>query len=151
MLAATDDPFIAYHAGHSHMYPNARYPGMETTRKVWLRELGYLNPPEIDSFPDIIQGESYEKNTSLKNSRFVRSCYRKGKDIESQEFYFLKAVGMGYRWPNPNRPPEKLWEPFGKTNQDIDFADLSLNFFKKHTKPEVKNRKFSILYFFWNL
>jgi poly(3-hydroxybutyrate) depolymerase len=53
---------------------------------------------------------------------------------DGQEFWYYEAEGMGHRWPNPKQTWSGLWEKFGKTNQDIDFADQAWEFFKRHTK-----------------
>ena len=45
MVAATDDPFVAYRPGSSREYPSAPYPGMEETRDSWLAALGLSGPP----------------------------------------------------------------------------------------------------------
>jgi len=39
---------------------------------------------------------------------------------------------MGHWWPNPTQMWPSLWQRFGKTNQDIDFADEAWTFFQRH-------------------
>lgn len=134
MLAATNDPFISYRAGSSERYPGAHYPGMEETRDAWLRAMSIQGKAKVDTFPDIVLGDSYEPATHLQSSFVERSCYPLGP--LGQEFCYLKAVGMGHRWPNPHQTPEILWDRFGKTNQDIDFADVAWEFFKRHPRVE---------------
>jgi len=132
MLAAADDPFIAYNAGNSRWYPDAHYPGMEATRDNWRNAMGIQGKPIIDTLPDLVQDDSYEPDTHLKSSSIERTRYPQGEN--GQEFWYLKAIGMGHRWPNPSQTPSILWEKFGKTNQDIDFADMAWDFFKRHAK-----------------
>jgi polyhydroxybutyrate depolymerase len=132
MLAATDDPFIAYGAGNSREYPEARYPGMEATRDAWLTALGLSGPPEVDQLADVVQADSYEPDTHRLTSTVRRERYRAGPD--GRELWFYQAVGMGHAWPNPNQIASVLWPRFGKTNQDIDFADEAWAFFKRHAK-----------------
>ncbi len=134
MLAATDDAFISYAAGSSREYPDARYPGMEATRDAWVAALGLSGPPEVDRFPDLVQGDSYEPDTRLTTSTIERQRYRPGPD--GRELWYYKAVGMGHFWPNPRQMWSGLWSRFGKTNQDIDFADEAWTFFKRHAKKE---------------
>lgn len=132
MLAATDDPFISYGPGHSREYPTARYPGMEATRDVWLAALGLSGPPELDQLPDRVQGDAYEPDTHRTTSTVTRQRYRPGPD--GRELWFYEAIGMGHAWPNPTQLSDGLWSRFGKTNQDIDFADEAWTFFKRHAK-----------------
>lgn len=132
MLAATDDPFISYGPGGSREYPAARYPGMEATRDAWLAALGLSGPPELDRFPDAVAGDSYEAQTGRASSTIERQRYRAGPD--GRELWYYKAEGMGHAWPNPTQSWSGLWERFGKTNQDIDFADHAWAFFQRHAK-----------------
>ena len=133
MLAATDDPFISYAPGSSREYPAARYPGMEQTRDAWLAALGISGPPEIAAFPDVVRGDSYEPETGRVSSTIERQRYRPGPD--GRELWYYKAVGMGHCWPNPTQIWGGLWSRFGKTNQDIDFADEAWAFFRRHARP----------------
>ena len=132
MLAATDDPFISYGPGGSREYPAARYPGMEATRDAWLAALGLSGPPELDRFPDAVAGDSYQPQTGRASSTIERQRYRAGPD--GRELWYYKAEGMGHAWPNPTQSWSGLWERFGKTNQDIDFADQAWAFFRRHAK-----------------
>jgi polyhydroxybutyrate depolymerase len=132
MLAATDDPFISYGPGSSREYPDARYPGMEATRDAWVAALGLAGPPEVESLPDRVQGDSYEPHTGRASSTIERQRYRPLPN--GRELWFYKAVGMGHYWPNPNQVWSGLWSRFGKTNQDVDFADEAWEFFKRHAK-----------------
>ncbi len=130
MLAATDDPFISFGAGSSREYPEARYPGMEAARDAWLGALGLEGPPDVDHIPDAIGGDSYEPETHRTTSTIERQRFGPGPD--GRELWFYKAVGMGHAWPNPIQIPNRLWPRFGKTNQDIDFADEAWAFFQRH-------------------
>jgi polyhydroxybutyrate depolymerase len=132
MLAATDDPFVSYAPGGSREYPDARYPGMEQTRDAWLAALGISGAPDIDVFPDVVQDDSYEPHTGRVTSTIERQRYRPGPD--QRELWFYKAVGMGHWWPNPIQAWSGLWPRFGKTNQDIDFADEAWAFFRRHAR-----------------
>ena len=132
MLAATDDPFISYAPGSSREYPAARYPGMEDTRDAWLAALRISGEPEVDVFPDTVQGDSYEPDTGRTSSTIERRRYRAGSD--GRELWFYKAVGMGHAWPSPTQTWSGLWKRFGKTNQDIDFADEAWGFFQRHAR-----------------
>ena len=132
MLAATDDPFVSYAPGGSREYPDARYPGMEQTRDAWLTALGISGAPEIDVFPDVVQGDSYQPQTGRATSTIERQRYRPGPD--RRELWFYKAVGMGHWWPNPTQSWSGLWARFGKTNQDVDFADEAWAFFQRHAR-----------------
>jgi polyhydroxybutyrate depolymerase len=132
MLGATHDRFISYTPGGSPEYPGARYPGMEQTRDAWLAAMKIHGPPMIDKFPDVIPGDSYTPHTGLISSTIERQRYPLGSD--GQELWYYKAVGMGHWWPNPVQVWQGLWERFGKTNQDIDFADQAWEFFRRHPK-----------------
>jgi polyhydroxybutyrate depolymerase len=132
MLAATDDPFISYGPGSSREYPAARYPGMEQTRDAWLSALGISGEPEVDAFPDVVQGDSYEPETGRASSTIERRRYPPGPD--GRELWYYKAVGMGHAWPNPTQTWGGLWRRFGKTNQDVDFADEAWAFFRRHAR-----------------
>jgi polyhydroxybutyrate depolymerase len=134
MLAATHDRFVSYTAGGSPEYPAARYPGMEATRDAWLAAMKIHGPPAIDAFPDTIQGDSYTPYTALTSSTIERQRFPPGPD--GQELWYYKAVGMGHWWPNPVQIWTGLWPRFGKTNQDIDFADQAWEFFKGHPKRQ---------------
>ena len=131
MLAATGNPFISYAPGSSRQYPAAQYPGMEETRDAWLAAMKIQGPATIDKFPDSVQGDSYEPHTGLASSTMERQRYPLGPD--GQELWYYKAEGMGHWWPNPTQMWGGLWERFGKTNQDIDFADHAWEFFKRHS------------------
>jgi polyhydroxybutyrate depolymerase len=130
MLAATHDPFISYAPGGSREYPNAHYPGMEETRDAWLAALRIQGPPTIDKLADVTRGDSYTPETGLESSTIERQRYPLGP--EGQELWYYKAEGMGHWWPNPVQIWPGLWTRFGKTNQDIDFADQAWEFFKRH-------------------
>jgi polyhydroxybutyrate depolymerase len=132
MLAATDDPFISYRPGSSREYPNAPYPGMEEARDAWVAAMGLSGPPEIDTLPDVVQSDSYEPDTGRRSSTIERQRYRPGPD--GRELWYYKAVGMGHCWPNPSQTWPGLWKRFGKTNQDVDFADEAWAFFRRHAK-----------------
>ena len=132
MLAATHDPILSYVPGSSQQIPNAHFPGMEETRDAWLAAMKIGGSPTIDRLPDRVQGDSYEPQTHLKTSTIERQRYPLGPD--GQEFWYYKAEGMGHWWPNPEQMWSGLWEQFGKTNQDIDFADEAWEFFKRHPK-----------------
>jgi hypothetical protein len=88
--------------------------------------------PTIDKFPGRLQGDFYEPATHLSTSTVFRQRYPLGPD--GQEFWYCKAEGMGYCWPNPEQTWSGIWEQFGKTNQDIDFADQAWEFFQRHPK-----------------
>ena len=133
MLAATRDPFVSYAPGSSAQYPNAHYPGMEETRDAWLAAMKIRGAPTIDKFPDLVQGDSYEPQTHMKSSTIERERYPLGPD--GQELWYYKAHGMGHWWPNPEQLSSDRWQRFGKTNQDIDFADQVWEFFSRHSKP----------------
>ena len=130
MLAATHDRFVSYAPGGSPEYPNAHYPGMERTRDAWLAALGIKGPPAVDRLPDVVQGDSLTAQTGLSTSTIERHRYPPGPD--GQELWYYKADGMGHWWPNPTQMSPGLWQRFGKTNQDIDFADEAWTFFQRH-------------------
>ena len=132
MLAATDDPFITYAGGGSREYPFAQYPGMEETRDAWLAALGLSGPPEVDRFPDVVQTDSYTPDTGRASSTIERQRYRPGPD--GRELWYYKAAGMGHSWPSPTQSWPGLWKRFGKTNQDVDFADEVWAFFQRHAR-----------------
>jgi len=132
MVAATNDAFISYTRGSSREYPEARYPGMESARDAWVAALGLTGPPEIDAFPDVVHGDSYQPDTGLTTSTIERQRYR--PDADGRELWYYKATGMGHTWPNPTQTWPGLWARFGKTNQDLDFADEAWAFFQRHAK-----------------
>lgn len=134
MLASTHDRFISYTPGGSHFYPDDPDPGMEETRDAWLAALSIQGTPEVDTFPDVMKGDSYAAHTGRSSSTVERQRYPTGP--QGQEFWYYKAVGMGHWWPNPVQSWAGLWERMGKTNQDIDFADEAWSFFKRHQKTE---------------
>lgn len=133
MLAATADPIIAYTPGPSTRFPEARFPGMEQTRDAWLAAMQISGAPTVDAFPDLVQGDSYLPHTGLASSTVERQRYPAGPD--GREFWYYKATGMGHWWPSPRPMWQGLWATFGKTNQDIDFADQAWEFFRRHRKP----------------
>jgi polyhydroxybutyrate depolymerase len=133
MLAATHDRFVSYAPGGSPEYPAARYPGMEQARDAWLAAMKIQGAPAIEKFPDVNKADSYTPYTGLTSSTIERQQYPAGPD--GQELWYYKAVGAGHWWPNPVQIWPGLWPKFGKTNQDIDFADEAWAFFKRHTKP----------------
>jgi polyhydroxybutyrate depolymerase len=133
MVAATDDPFISYGPGPSREYPAAHYPGMEATRDAWLAAMGLSGPPEVDRLPDAAGDDSYRPQTGRASSTIERQRYRAGPD--GRELWYYRAEGMGHAWPNPTQSWSGLWPRFGKTNQDIDFADEAWAFFRRHAKP----------------
>jgi polyhydroxybutyrate depolymerase len=132
MLGATHDRFVSYTPGGAPEYPGARYPGMEQTRDAWLAALKIHGQPTIDKFPDVTKGDSYTPHTGLTSSTIERQRYPLGPD--GQELWYYKAVGMGHWWPNPVQSWSGLWQRFGKTNQDVDFADQAWEFFRRHPK-----------------
>jgi polyhydroxybutyrate depolymerase len=132
MVAATSDTFITYDGGGSREYPEARYPGMERARDVWVAALGLAGPPEIDALPDLVQTDSYEPDSGRADSTIERQRYRPGPD--GRELWYYKAVGMGHAWPSPTASWPGLWKRFGKNNQDLDFADEAWTFFQRHVK-----------------
>ena len=132
MLAATADPFVAYEPGPSRRYPDAHYPGMERTRDAWLGALGISGPPSTEELPDRVLEDSYEPHSGLTSSHVVRSTYARGP--AGQELVYYRAVGAGHWWPHSTQIWSGLWPTFGKTNQDLDFADHSWAFFQRHSK-----------------
>jgi polyhydroxybutyrate depolymerase len=132
LLAATADPFISYGAGGSREYPDGHYPGMEATRDAWLQALGLSGPPELDVLPDSVAGDSYEPDSGRTDSTLERQRY--GHAGDGPELWFYKADGAGHAWPNPTQLANVVWPRFGKTNQDIDFADEAWAFFQRHVK-----------------
>ena len=132
MVAATEDPFITYGGGGSREYPQARYPGMEHARDVWVAELGLTGPPQVDAIPDVVDGDSYQPDTGLTSSTFERQRYLPAPD--GRELWYYKATGMGHAWPDPTASWPGLWKRLGKNNQDLDFAGEAWTFFQRHAK-----------------
>jgi polyhydroxybutyrate depolymerase len=130
MLAATADPAIAYEPGGSAWYPNAQYPGMEQTRDVWLSAMGISGAPTFERLPDKVKSDSYEPQSGVKDSYIELYKYPSGS--LGSAFWYYKAVGAGHWWPNPTQMYYELWDTYGKTNQDIDFADQAWAFFQRH-------------------
>jgi len=130
MLAATADRFVSYAPGGSPEYPAARYPGMEQTRDAWRAAMKIVGPASIDEFPDRVGGDSYKPHTGADSSTIERQRYPPGP--EGQELWYYRARGMGHWWPNPAQMWPGLWARFGKTNQDVDFADEVWAFFRRH-------------------
>ena len=135
MLAATSDRFISYTPGGSAEYPNAAYPGMEETRDAWLAAMKIEGAPAVDAFPDVVKDDSYTPQTGLASSTIERRRYPPGPD--GQELWYYKATGMGHWWPNPQQMWGGLWARFGKTNQDVDFADEAWAFFQRHRRAQA--------------
>ena len=133
LLAATADPFVAYAPGPSIRFAQAHFPGMEQTRDAWLAALKISGMPTNEAFPDLVAGDSYLPHTGLASSTVERQRYPPGP--QGQELWYYKATGMGHWWPNPKTNWKGLWATFGKTNQDIDFADQAWEFFQRHRKP----------------
>jgi poly(3-hydroxybutyrate) depolymerase len=92
--------------------------------------MGISAPPTFESFPDLVDSDSYEPHSGLTSSYIELYKYPAGS--LGSEFWFYKAVGAGHWWPNPTQMFAGLWETFGKTNQDIDFADEAWEFFQRH-------------------
>lgn len=132
MLAATADPHVSYGPGNTPRYPRANYPGMEETRDAWLKAMGIHGAPVVERFPDVVTDDSYEPASGTKSSTVEVQRYPPGPN--GQEFWYFKAEGMGHWWPSPKQIPERMWPSFGKSNQDIEFADLVWEFFQKHPK-----------------
>ncbi len=132
MLAATADPFVAYEPGSSRQYPQGNYPGMEQTRDAWLSALGIAGQPSVEVLPDRVQGDSQQSDSGLTSSFVERYSYPRGP--AGQELVYYRAVGAGHWWPHPTQIWTGLWGTFGKTNQDIDFADHAWAFFERHSK-----------------
>lgn len=140
LVAGTADPHVSYNPGASTMYPDARYPGMEQTRDTWLKALGIKGEPVVERFPDLVQDDSYKPTSGVKSSTMEVQRYPLGP--RGQELWYFKGVGMGHWWPSPQPNSPSMWPTFGKTNQDIDFADLAWEFFKTHPKrPDSTNRE----------
>jgi len=133
MLAATADPFVAYEPGGSTRYPNGGYPGMEQTRDAWLSAMGIVDQPTKTSFPDIVMSDSYEPHSGATSSTLELYEYPSGP--LGSELWYYKAVGAGHWWPNPTPTFSGIWETFGKTNQDVDFADQAWAFFQRPPRP----------------
>ena len=133
MLAATADPWIAYTPGPSLVFPTANYPGMEPTRDAWLAAMGITTAPQTTPFPDLVTTDAYEPLAGMTSSRITLSTYAAGSS--GAELWYYQAVGAGHWWPNPSQIISSLWPTFGKTNQDIDFADEAWRFFQRHAKP----------------
>jgi polyhydroxybutyrate depolymerase len=134
MVASTADPFVAYEPGPSRRYPDARYPGMEQTRDAWLAALGIAGSPSTEGLADRVQGDSYEPHSGLTSSTVELLTYPRGP--AGQELLFYRAVGSGHWWPHPTQIHTSLWATFGKTNQDIDFADHAWALFQRHSRPQ---------------
>jgi len=132
MVAATADPFIPYAPGSSVEVPEAHFVGMEATRDAWLAALHLEGAPMMDSFPDQVKDDSYQPRSGTASSTMERQRYPVGPD--GQELWYYKAEGMGHAWPNPVQVWSGLWKKFGKTNQDVDFADQAWAFFQRHSK-----------------
>jgi polyhydroxybutyrate depolymerase len=130
MLAATADTFISYDPGGSVEYPDGNYPGMEQTRDAWLAAMEIFDPPVFTAFPDTVDSDSHEAHSGMTSSYVERYQYPTG--FRGSEFWYYKAVGAGHWWPNPTQIYAGLWDRFGKTNQDIDFADEAWEFFQRH-------------------
>ena len=129
MLGATDDRFISYTPGGSPEYPSARYPGMEQTRDAWLAAMGIRGAPTIDKFPDVIRGDSLTPHRpGQQHDRATAvsvGARRSGALVLQSRRNGTLVAAPVQMWPD-------LWERFGKTNQDIDFADQAWKFFKRH-------------------
>lgn len=128
MLAATADTWISYEPGEAPRFPGGYYPGMEETRDSWLGAMGITGEATMENVPDVILGDSL-----VLESSYIE-LYKYPLGPQGQEFWYYKAVGMGHWWPNPVQMWGGLWSDFGKTNQDIDFADEAWAFFKRHEK-----------------
>ena len=75
----------------------------------------------METLPDRVPGDSYEPDSGMMSSYVERFTYPRGPS--GQEFVYYRAVGAGHWWPNPTQSFSGLWATFGKTNQDMDFAE----------------------------
>ena len=132
MLAATADRFVAFAPGSSPMYPSARFPGMQQVRDTWRAALGIQGEPTVDEYPDLVKDDSYQPHSGATTSTILRLRYPAGP--QGQELWYYEARGAGHWWPSPTQIWTGLWNLFGKTNQDIDFADEAWAFFQRHKR-----------------
>ena len=110
------------------------YPGMEQTRDAWFAAMKIHGTPTLDKFPDLVSDDSYTPQTGIASSTVERFRYPAGP--AGQELWYYKVEGMGHWWPKPSQIPNWLWAKFGKTNQDIDFADQAWEFFRRHPRRD---------------
>ena len=106
---------------------------MEATRDAWLSALGITGPPTVEALPDRVPGDSYEPDSGMTSSSVERFTYARGP--AGQELVYYRTVGAGHWWPSPTQSFTGLWATFGKTNQDIDFAEQAWDFFRRHSRP----------------
>ena len=132
MYAATGDRFIPYNQGPGIEFPDSTYPGMEETRDHWLAQMGITGDPVLESRENSVLDDSYEPFTGVTDS-FVE-VYKYSAGTMGSEFWFFRAEAAGHWWPHPNQSIDFFWEDFGKTNQDIDFAEEAWTFFQRHSK-----------------
>ena len=131
MLGATHDRFVSYAPGGSPEYPNARYPGMEATRDAWLAALRMAarrpstrSPTPSRAIPTRPHGPRHQHHRAPPLSPRPR---RPGALVLQGRRHGPLVADPTQIWPG-------LWERFGKTNQDIDFAEEAWTFFKRHPK-----------------
>jgi len=132
MYAATADRFIPYQQGMGIQFPDNSYPGMEETRDHWLAQMGIAGEPTVEVKPNSVSDDAYEPYTGVTDSTV--EVYRYPTGVDGVEYWFYKADHAGHWWPNPTQIVDFFWEDFGKTNQDIDFADEAWTFFQRHSK-----------------
>ena len=111
--------------------PPRATPAWKQTRDAWLAALR-IQGRRDRQVPRRRPGRLLPPHTGLTSSTIERQRYPLGPD--GQELWYYKAEGMGHWWPNPVQSWSGLWERFGKTNQDIDFADHAWEFFRRHAR-----------------
>jgi len=132
MYAATADRFIPYLQGPGIRFPDNNYPGMEETRDHWLNIMGITGDPVIETRANTVADDSFEEHSGITDS-FVE-VYKYPEGSMGSEYWFFHAEGAGHWWPHPTQSIDFFWEDFGKTNQDIDFAEEAWKFFERHSK-----------------
>jgi len=116
----TADPNVAYGGGPGALKgrPDSDFPSVETAEEAWARRAGCRTKPARQSIGTEVQRIAY------------RGC-------DGANAVVLYAVtGGGHTWPGSN-----IDLPMnGHTTQDINAADLMLEFFSHHPPPS-KNAK----------
>ena len=135
MLAATRRSVHLVCAGQLARVPGrALSRAWKQTRDAWLdgaRDLG--RAARSTSSPTSCRATPIEPQTG-RAEQHDRAAALSGRGPTDASSGSTRPSAWGTAWPNPTQTWSGLWERFGKTNQDIDFADEAWAFFQRHAR-----------------